>query len=119
MGKLLTETDEEISNPSEIMIHIKDFYSSLYKQRSSQAETECLEYLSRINILTQVESDSCEGLLTERECWEALSLMKNGKSPGNDGLMKEFYVCFFEEINQFLTEALNESFNIGQLSTSQ
>ena len=62
--KLLTETDEEISNPSEIMIHIKDFYSSLYKQRSSQIEAECLEYLSRINIpsLTQVESELlCEG----------------------------------------------------------
>ena len=24
-------------------------------------------------------------------------------------------VCFFDEISQFLTEALNESFNIGQL----
>ena len=118
--KLLTETDEEISNPSEVMIHTKDFYSSLYKQRSFQTEAEWLQYLSRINIpsLTQVESDSCEGL-TKRECWEVLSLMKNGKSAGNDGLMKEFYVCFFEEINQFLIEALNESFNIGQLSTSQ
>ena len=93
------------------MIHIKDFYSSLYKQRSSQTEAECSEYLSHINIpsLTQVESDSCEGLITKRECWEALSLMKNGKSPGNDGLTKEFYVCFFEEIHQFLIEALNES----------
>ena len=36
--KLLTETDNEISNPSEIMIHIKDFYSSVYKQRSLQTE---------------------------------------------------------------------------------
>ena len=103
------------------MIHIKDFYSSLYKQRSLQTEVECLEYLSRVNIpsLTQVESDSCESLLTERECWEALSLVKNGKNPGNDGLTKEFYVCFFDEINLFLIEALNESFNTGQLSTSQ
>ena len=73
--KLLTETDEEISNPSEITIHIKDFYSSLYKQQSLQTEAEYLEYLSRINIpsLTQVESDSCEGLLTKRECWEAMT----------------------------------------------
>ena len=104
--KLLTETDNEISNPSEIAIHIKDFYSSLYKQWSLQTEVECLGYLSCINIpsLSQVESDSCEGLLTKKECWEALSLMKNGKSPGNDGLTKEFYVCFFNEINQFLID---------------
>ena len=77
--------------------------------------------LGRIDVssLTQAESDTCEDLLTKRECWEALSLMKNYKSSRNNGLMKEFYVCFFEEINQFLIEALNESFNIGQLSTSQ
>ena len=92
--KLLTETDEGISNASEIMIHIKDFYSSLYKRPSLQTEAECLEYLSCINVPspTQVQSGSCEGLLTKRECWEALSLMKNDKSPGNDGLTKEFYV---------------------------
>ena len=77
--------------------------------------------MGRINIpsLTQVESDSCEDLLTERECWKPLRLMKNGKSPRNDGLTKEFHVCFFNEINQFLIEALNECFNTGQLSTSQ
>ena len=40
--KLLTETDDEISSPSEIMIDIKDFYSSLYKQWSLQTEAECL-----------------------------------------------------------------------------
>ena len=63
--KLLTETEEEISNPSEIMIHIKDFFTSLYKQRSSQTKAECLEYLSRINIpsLTQVESESVKAFL--------------------------------------------------------
>ena len=53
-------------------------------------EVECLEYLRCINItrLIQVERDSCEGFLIKRECWDALSLMKNGKSPGNDGLTK-------------------------------
>ena len=45
--------------------------------------------------------------------------MKNGKSPGNDGLTKEFYVCFFNEIFNYLLNALKESFNIGQLPTSQ
>ena len=41
----------------------------------------------------------------------------NNKSPGNDGLSKEFYVC--NEIHPFLIEALNYSFQHGELSISQ
>ena len=69
--------------------------------------------------LSEAERNSCEGLLTKRECWEALNEMKNGKSPGNDGLTKEFHMCFFNEICNQLIAALNESFTVGQLSTSQ
>ena len=49
----------------------------------------------------------CEGLITRRECWDALSLTK------------EFYVCFFNEICCPLIDPLNYSFEVGQLSTSQ
>ena len=82
---------------------------------------ECLEYLHSLNIpkLSEAERNSCEGLLTKKECWEALNEMKNGKSLGNDGLTKEFYMCFFNEICSQLIAALNESFTVGQLSTSQ
>ena len=45
--------------------------------------------------------------------------MKNEKSPGNDGLTKEFYVCFFNEISPLLIDVLNHSYQTGQLSTSQ
>ena len=45
--------------------------------------------------------------------------MGNNKRPGNDGLSKEFYVCFFQEIHSFLLDALNLSFTHGQLSNSQ
>ena len=58
-------------------------------------------------------------MLTKKECWEALNAMKNGKSPGNDGLTKEFYMCFFNEISDSLVAALNRSFEVSQLSTSQ
>ena len=103
------------------MNHIKEFYASLYKQGSAKTEQDCLEYLHNINIpqLSQSERESCEGLLTKRECWKVLSSMKNNGSPGNDGLTKEFYICFFDEISDFLVQALNESFNISQLLTSQ
>ena len=45
--------------------------------------------------------------------------MKNGKSFSNDGLTKEFYVCFLNEISDNLVAALNKSFEVGQLSSSQ
>ena len=102
--KLLTSSDVEISKPPDNMNHIKEFYASLYKQRSAKTEQDCLEYLHNINILLlcQSESESCEGLLSKTDCWKALSSMMNNKSPGNDGLTKEFYICFFDEISDFL-----------------
>ena len=45
--------------------------------------------------------------------------MKNDKSPESDGLTKEFYVCFFNEVSNILITALNHSFTTGILSTSQ
>ena len=86
------------------MNHIKEFYASLYKRRSAKTEQDCIQYLHNISIpqLSQSERESCEGLLTKRECWKALSSMKNNKSSGNDGLTKEFYICFFNETGGFL-----------------
>ena len=45
--------------------------------------------------------------------------MKNGKTPGNDGLTKEFYACFFEEMVSLLLKSLIYSHAVGELSTSQ
>ena len=86
----------EYTNPEEIMKELKAFYSSLYTRRSTKTESECLSYLRTVNIpkLTESEKDSCEGRLTKKEIWEALNSMANNKSPGNDGLSKEFNVCF-------------------------
>ena len=121
MCTLLTESGNECTEPSQVMTEIKDFYSNLYKRRSTKTEEDCIEYLRTLNTphLIEAERVSCEGSLTKRECWKVLTSMKNRKSPGNDGLSKEFYVCFFNEIFNHLLNALKESFNIGQLSTSQ
>ena len=121
LRKLMTSSDTEVHDPVVIMSHIRSFYSSLYKRRSSKNEKECLEYLRSFNLpqISSSERESCEGLLTRKECWEALQSMKNRKSPGNDGLTKEFYVCFFNEISPLLIDVLNHSHHTGQLSSSQ
>ena len=69
--------------------------------------------------LSESDRSICEGKSTLNECWLALSSMKHGKSPGNDGLTKGFYVCFLEEWGWLVCKTLNFSFDNGELSASQ
>ena len=61
----------------------------------------------------------CEEKLTVKDCFNTLLTMSNGKSPGNNGLTKEFYVCFWEDLGSLLVDTLNYAFQYGELSTSQ
>ena len=45
--------------------------------------------------------------------------MQNNKSPGNDGITKEFFKYFWDKLGTFLVSTLNHSFENGELSTSQ
>ena len=53
------------------------------------------------------------------ECWSSLQSMSNGKSLGSDGVTREFYVCFWEDIGSCLVSTLNYSFEHDELSSSQ
>ena len=78
-------------------------------------------YLRSLNLpkLSNDDRLSCEGKLTLQECREALNSMKNCKTPGNDSLAKEFYMCFFKQLGKLLVSTLNYSFDHGEMSTLQ
>ena len=69
--------------------------------------------------LSQAESDSCEGEVTQEECRRALAGMKNNKSPGIDGLPYEFYTHFWSTLGPDMVDVYNECFESGRLSFSQ
>ena len=119
--KIITADLRETSDPTIIMSNLKIFYGTLYKSRSHKTESECLRYLDSIDTpkLSEDEKNLCEGKLMVKECWDALISMGANKSPGNDGLSKEFYICSFKEIYMYLIHALNHSFSNKQLSNSQ
>ena len=121
LQKIINSDGHEVCDETEIRQKLKQFYSSLHKRRSNKTVDECMSYLANISLskLTDEEKLSCEGKLTKNECWIALSSMGNNKSPGNNGLSKEFYICFLDEIHNYLLESLNYSFIHGQLSHSQ
>ena len=118
---LVSDSGIEINDPSEILALVREFYSNLCKRRGMKTEKECLQYLYDLNLpqLSDQDRNSCEDLLTKKECWDSLNAMKNGESPGNDGLLKEFYFCFFNELCDSLITALIASFEVGKLSLSQ
>ena len=45
--------------------------------------------------------------------------MENNKPPGNDGLSKEFYECFWDEIKKPFLVSIHKAFLNQELSTSQ
>ena len=45
--------------------------------------------------------------------------MKNNKTPGNDGLSKEFYEVFWNDVKIPLLASINDAFIKEELSTSQ
>ena len=113
--KIINTNDVEITDERMILKEISDFYSHLYSKKSLKSEDECLQYLASISTpqLFYTDREVCEGKITMQNCWEALVSMKDGKSPGNDGLTKEFFVCFFGEVAPLLIKSLNYSFIVG------
>ena len=45
--------------------------------------------------------------------------MPKNKSPGNDGITKEFYEAFWDDLKTSLLLSVNKAFKIGELSISQ
>ena len=95
--KVIDSNGEEITDQENILKEIKCFYGNLCSRKSVKAEQDCFDYLKSINAptLSEIDKETCESKLTVQSCWNALNTMKNGTSPGNDGLTKEFYICFF------------------------
>ena len=58
-------------------------------------------------------------LITENEIKTALNKMKNNKSPGSDGLTKEFYQTFWDDIKEDLCETMNNIYLKEELCETQ
>jgi len=74
-----------------------------------------MDFLSKV----MNESQNCDEHLTVKECYDALQKLGSSKSPGNDGLTKEFYCTFWDKLGPLLLECLNDSFEKGCLTISQ
>ena len=80
-----------------------------------------MDYIKDINApyLSADEQTTCEGKLTLKEIYEALSNLPSDKTPGNNGLSREFYLAFFYLLGNEILASLNYSYQLDELSNSQ
>ena len=80
-----------------------------------------MQFLNLVSIpqLTEDQSKDCEFILSEKDLLLVLKSMPNNKSPGNDGLTKEFYEVFWDDLKTPLISSFKSAFVKGELSNSQ
>ena len=109
MFKIVSSTGELLEHTEDIVKETKGFYCDLYKRKGVD-QCQLTEYVPSLPRLNEMESESLEGLITLEEATIALQNMKNGKSPGTDGMTVEFFKFFWNYIGGFVVRSLNEGF---------
>jgi exonuclease III len=118
IGKIINLNGDECTSSKDILNGFSEFYAKLFT--SEGVDDEVIDqFTSGLPILSEDDVIVCEGPITLQECYEALRRMKSDKSPGPDGLPKEFYLTFFDILGSTLVIILNLALINGQLSASQ
>ena len=79
---------EVITNQTEILTSIKDFYQNLFMNKDNnlwEANFNDMFFYNNVTRLSENQSQELEGPLKITELSNALKIMKNGKTPGIDG----------------------------------
>ena len=118
--KQIQVDNKMITQPNEIIQEVRKFYTNLYKENPVDQNMINL-FLHNVN-LPRLEPDlveHCEGNLSFGEAEVAIAAMKNGKTPGLDGLPAEFYKKYFYLIGHEFINMINLCFLMGLLTPSQ
>lgn len=122
ISKILKDDGTNIISTNGILETLMEYYNGIFNEKEPH-----LSYLSLSEHmemyphpeLTNVQQKLCEGLVTEKELYDAICSFQNGKTPGLDGIPVEVYKTFFTEIKDSLLACYNYSFEIGCQSNSQ
>ena len=109
------------TQPSEIMGQIKSYFNDKYDRKTKTTSNDCEQFLKTVDMprLTPEETEKIDKPITKKDIYDCLQDMENDKSPGNDGLPKEFYITFFDLIVDNLIQCYNCCFEEGELTASQ
>lgn len=109
-GNLLT-SHKDINNS------FRQFYESLYASHSAAGPNDMQDFLDKCDlpVLDKTDSKTLNAKITMEEITKSIGLLKNGKSPGPDGLGNEFYKQLKLKIVPYLFKVYNHAYNKGFL----
>ena len=119
--KKLEIENKEISDPNEINNEINRFFKNLFAKTLQKSLPQVNNFFENIilPVLTQEQKQDCEKEISEKEVIDALKSFSNNKSPGNDGLTKEFYEAFWSELKEPFMNSISQTKISKKLITSQ
>ena len=111
------DNDKDITDLKEINACICKFYKTLFKDNVSKSDS----FLNSIALpnLSSKSFDICDSEVTEKDLTTALKCTPISKSPGHDGVTKEFYEHFWDNLKFFFINSLKQSKIDGHLFITQ
>ena len=114
--KQLSKEGERVTERKQILYEMQQFYETVY---TSQKQIEFSIVNTSGVTLKQQQICELDADIGINECYKALCSMKDGKSPGNDGLSCEFYKAMWTYIGPVLVKVYDKCINHDQrLNTS-
>ena len=72
-----------------------------------------------VPVLKETQRSVCDSIITEKEIFDVIKSFNSNKTPGNDGLTKEFYEFFWDDLKTPFLEATKQTEITKRLITSQ
>lgn len=103
------EAGESIEDSQAIQRHVHQFFSELYSEPNIAVDQPNDFQCDQIIPNNDATNDACMEEITTADIWAAIKTSSSKKSPGPDGLPKEFFHRAFDVIHRELNLVLNEA----------
>lgn len=114
ISRIDTEEGEIIDNSQDIKEHVYQYFAELYSEPEREPQQHEEFQCDQVIPVNDAVNEACMDDITTAEIWSAIKLSSSKKSPGLDGMPKEFYLRLFDvihrELNLILNEALSSNF---------
>ena len=116
--EVIDKDGNKCSTSNTIVNTFFEFYQTLYKEEDVNP-TVVDEFLCNLPKVKDEEAELLGDDVMQVEIETSIGQMENNKSPGPDGLPKEFYACFLSQLCPILLRVYHTMYELGNMSDSQ